>query len=71
MLIPLSVNKAKAKLKARDSARKVVRKAKTEWVCEWLLQRQHHGWYEKLMKHLEESHKQVRFYVLFFVNFLT
>ena len=47
VLIALAVNKAKA--------RKGVRKARTVWVREWLLQRQHHGWYEKLMKHLEEG----------------
>ena len=47
VLIVLAVNKAKA--------RKGVRKARTVWVREWLLQRQHHGWYEKLMKHLEEG----------------
>ncbi|XP_041480475.1 uncharacterized protein LOC121427962 [Lytechinus variegatus] len=51
VLIALAVNKAKAK--GRYRARK--RKAKTEWVREWLLQRQHHGWYEKLMTHLEEG----------------
>ncbi|XP_069752422.1 uncharacterized protein [Narcine bancroftii] len=53
VLIALPMNKAKAR--ARDRARKGVRKAKTVWVCEWLLQQQHHGWYEKLMKHLEEG----------------
>uniref|UniRef100_UPI00358EEA32 putative nuclease HARBI1 n=1 Tax=Myxine glutinosa TaxID=7769 RepID=UPI00358EEA32 len=53
VLIAVAVNKAKAR--ARDRARKGVRKAKTVWVREWLLQRQHHGWYDKLMKHLEEG----------------
>ncbi|XP_069752287.1 putative nuclease HARBI1 [Narcine bancroftii] len=53
VLIALAMNKAKAR--AWDRARKSVRKAKTVWVHEWLLQWQHHGWYKKLMKHLEKG----------------
>ncbi|XP_033749273.1 uncharacterized protein LOC117333962 [Pecten maximus] len=51
VLVAVAVSKAKA----RGRARKRVRKAKTVWVRGWLLQRQQHGWHEKLMKQLEEG----------------
>lgn len=45
---------------ARFRAMQVVRKAKTE-----LLQRQQHGWYEKLMKQLEEGDERSYLFQLF------